>query len=191
MSPSNPKNGNGLGPLTRVGNFIRLKRVKKNDSYHEYYLKYKLPVHYIHQSHKTRYAIKSWTPSMKRNKYYQIGYSTQASHFNQTLDPALNSTEKKIVICISENNVSTHYKVSFLKSLESSRGVLQLLKKNFYSVLRLHLLKPLFSVFRVLQFLSIFFFVLVNDLYTGDPIGSKSHTGNMHIPVRLCLEHTE
>ena len=95
---------------------------------------------------------------MKRNKYYQIGYSTQASHFNQKLDPALNSTEKKIVICISENNVGIHYKVSFLKSLESSHGILQLLKKNFYSVLILHLLKPLFSVFRVLQVLSIFCF---------------------------------
>ena len=47
-------------------------------------------------------------------------------------------------------------KVSFLKSLEPSHGVLQLLKKNFYSVLILHLLKPLFSVFHVLQALSIF-----------------------------------
>ena len=52
-------------------------------------------------------------------------------------------------------------KVSFLKSLEPSHGVLQLLKKNFHSVLILHLLKPLFSVFHVRQALSIF--VLVND----------------------------
>ena len=44
---------------------------------------------------------------------------------------------------------------------------LQLLKKTFYSVLILQLLKPLLSVFHVLQALSIF--VLVNDLYIGDP----------------------
>ena len=37
-------------------------------------------------------------------------------------------------------------------------GVLQLLKKNFYSALILHLLKPLFSVFHVLHALSIFLF---------------------------------
>ena len=49
-------------------------------------------------------------------------------------------------------------KVSFKKSLESSHGVLQLLKKNFYNVLLLHLLKPLFSVFHGLQALSIFLF---------------------------------
>ena len=41
--------------------------------------------------------------------------------------------------------------VSFQKSLEPSHGVLQLLMKNLYSVLILHLPKPLFSVFRVLQ----------------------------------------
>ena len=46
---------------------------------------------------------------------------------------------------------------------------LQLLKNNFYSVQILHLQKPLFSVFHVLQALSIFF-VLVNDLYIGDPL---------------------
>ena len=62
------------------------------------------------------------------------------------------------------------HKVSFKKSLEPSHGVLQLLKKNFYSVLILHLLKPLFSVFHELQALSIFFFFLVNDLYIGDPV---------------------
>ena len=43
------------------------------------------------------------------------------------------------------------------KSLEPSHGVLQLLKKNFYSVLILHLLKPLFLVFHVFQALNIFF----------------------------------
>ena len=38
-------------------------------------------------------------------------------------------------------------------------------------VLLLHLLKPIFSVFHGLQALSIFFFfVLVNDLYIGDPL---------------------
>ena len=47
---------------------------------------------------------------------------------------------------------------SFLKSVEPSHGVLQLLKKNFYSVLLLHLLKQLFSVFHGLQALSIFLF---------------------------------
>ena len=46
-----------------------------------------------------------------------------------------------------------------LKSLEPSHGVLQLLKKNFYVVLILLLLKPqLFSVFHVLQALGIFCF---------------------------------
>ena len=50
-------------------------------------------------------------------------------------------------------------KVSFLKSLEPSHGVIQSLKKNFYSVLILHLLKPLFSVFHVFQSLSIFCFI--------------------------------
>ena len=43
-----------------------------------------------------------------------------------------------------------------LKSLEPSHGILQLLKKNLYSVLILHLLKSLFSVFHVLQALGIF-----------------------------------
>ena len=62
------------------------------------------------------------------------------------------------------------HKVSFKKSLVPSHGVLQLLKKNFYSVLLLHLLRPLFSVFHGLQVLSIFVFVLVNDLYIGDPL---------------------
>ena len=68
------------------------------------------------------------------------------------------------------NDHYNHYKVSFLKSLEPSHGVLQLLEKNFYSVLLLHLLKPLFSLFHGLQALSIFFLVLVNDLYIGDPL---------------------
>ena len=63
------------------------------------------------------------------------------------------------------------HKVSFLKSLEPSHGVLQLLKKNFYSVLILHLLKSLISVFHVFEALSIsLFFVLVNNLYVGDPL---------------------
>ena len=48
------------------------------------------------------------------------------------------------------------HKVSFLKGLEPSHGVIQPFKKNFYSVLILHLLKPLFSVFRLFQALSIF-----------------------------------
>ena len=63
------------------------------------------------------------------------------------------------------------HKVSFQKSLEPSHGLLQLLhvKKNFYSVLLLHLLKPLFSVLHGLQALSIFF-VLVNDLYISDSL---------------------
>ena len=43
------------------------------------------------------------------------------------------------------------------KSLEPSHGVLQLLK-IIHSVLILHLLKPLFSVFHVFQALSIFCF---------------------------------
>ena len=55
--------------------------------------------------------------------------------------------------------ISLSNKVSFLKkSLEPSHGVLQLFKKNFYSVLILHFLKPLFLVFHVLQALSIFLF---------------------------------
>ena len=58
-----------------------------------------------------------------------------------------------------------------LKKLEPSNGVIQSLKKNFYSVLILHLLKPLFSVFHVFQALSIF--VLVSDFYIDDPFGSK------------------
>ena len=62
-------------------------------------------------------------------------------------------------------------KVSFQKSLEPSHGVLQLLS-NFYSVLILNLLKPLFSIFHVFQSLDIFF-VLVNDLYIGDPLESN------------------
>ena len=49
----------------------------------------------------------------------------------------------------------TYDKVSFKKILEPSHGVLQLLKKNVYSVLLLHLLKSLFSVFHGLQALSI------------------------------------
>ena len=60
-------------------------------------------------------------------------------------------------------------RLAFKKNLEPSHGVLQLLKKNVYSVLLLHLLKPLFSVFRELQALSICF-VSLNDLYIGDPL---------------------
>ena len=48
-------------------------------------------------------------------------------------------------------------RLAFKKSLEPSHGVLQLLK-NFYRVLLLHLLNPLFSVFHGLQALSIFCF---------------------------------
>ena len=50
-----------------------------------------------------------------------------------------------------------HTRLAFKKSLEPSHGVLQLLK-NFYSVLILHLLKPLFSVFHVFQALGNFGF---------------------------------
>ena len=49
-------------------------------------------------------------------------------------------------------------RLAFKKSLEQSHGVLQLLKTNFNSVLLLHLLKPLFSVFHALPTLSIFLF---------------------------------
>ena len=69
---------------------------------------------------------------------------------------------------VAKTVILRYTKVSFKNSLEPSHGVLQLLKKNFYSVLLLHLLKPLFSVLHGLQALSIFF-VLVNDLYIGDP----------------------
>ena len=47
-------------------------------------------------------------------------------------------------------------RLAFKKSLEPLHGVLQLFRKNFYRVLLLHLLKPLFSVFHGLQALSIF-----------------------------------
>ena len=60
--------------------------------------------------------------------------------------------------------------VSFLNSLEPPHGVLQLLKKKFYSVLLLHLLKPLFSVFHGDSSSEYFFVVLANDLYIGDPL---------------------
>ena len=63
-------------------------------------------------------------------------------------------------------------KVSFQKRLEPSHGVIQSIKKNFYSVQILHLLKPHFSVFHVFQALSICF-VLVNELYIGDPLDAK------------------
>ena len=47
--------------------------------------------------------------------------------------------------------------------------------RRVYSVLIMHLLKPLFSAFHVLQALGIFF-VLVNDLYIGDPLeANKTH----------------
>ena len=49
-------------------------------------------------------------------------------------------------------------RLALKKSLEPSHGVLQLLKKHFYSVLILYLLMPLFSVFHVFQALSIFCF---------------------------------
>ena len=60
-------------------------------------------------------------------------------------------------------------RLALKKSLEPSHGVLQLLKKNFYSVLLLHLLKPLFSVFHGVSS-SEYCFVLVNYLYIGDPL---------------------
>ena len=49
-------------------------------------------------------------------------------------------------------------RLAFKESLEPSHGNIQLLKKNFYRVLILHLMKPLFSVFHVFQALSIFCF---------------------------------
>ena len=49
-------------------------------------------------------------------------------------------------------------RLALKKSLEPSHVVLQLLMKNLYSVLILHLLKPLFSAFHVLQPLGIFCF---------------------------------
>ena len=92
-----------------------------------------------------------------------------------------------------------HHKVSFLKE-----GVLQLLKKNVYSVLILYLLKPLFSVFRVFQALSIF--VQVDDLYIDDPLGvnryrkyaysSKTllmntlNSGRVNPSPPVCIGHT-
>ena len=60
----------------------------------------------------------------------------------------------------SANHNKNSTKLDFKKSLEPSHGVLQLLEKNFYSVLLLHLLKPLFSVLHELQALSIFLFKL-------------------------------
>ena len=87
--------------------------------------------------------------------------------------------------CINQSTVTRKQQYNIgTKFLELSHGVLQLLKKNFYSVLLLHLLKPLFSVFHGLQALS-FYFVLVNDLYICEPLEANK-TGNMHIPVRLC-----
>ena len=58
----------------------------------------------------------------------------------------------------SSTPVYSFTRLAFKKSLEPSHGNIQLLKKNFYSVLILHLLKPLFSVFHVFQALSIFCF---------------------------------
>ena len=77
-----------------------------------------------------------------------------------------------------------------LKSLEPSHGVLQLLKKNFYSVLILHLLKSLFSVFRGFQALCIFF-VLVNDLYIGDPLEANKTQEICIFQQDSAHEHTE
>ena len=57
-----------------------------------------------------------------------------------------------------------------LKKLRTIAWRFTVIKEEFYSVLLLHLLKPLFSVFHGLQALSIFLFVLVNDLYIGDPL---------------------
>ena len=48
-------------------------------------------------------------------------------------------------------------RLAFIKAKRPSHGVLQLLK-HFYSVLILHLLKPIFSVFHVFQALSSFLF---------------------------------
>ena len=45
-----------------------------------------------------------------------------------------------------------------LKTSEPAHGVLQLLKKNFYTVFILHLLKPLVLVFHEFQALSMFCF---------------------------------
>ena len=49
-------------------------------------------------------------------------------------------------------------RLAFKKSLEPSHDVIQSLKKNFCSVLILHLLKPLFSVFQMFQALGIVLF---------------------------------
>ena len=66
---------------------------------------------------------------------------------------------------------NTYTRLAFKKSLEPLHGIFMVLQllKNFYSVLILHLLKPLFLVFHVLQALRLVS-VLVNHLYIGDPL---------------------
>ena len=75
----------------------------------------------------------------------------------------------------------TESRLAFKKSLEPPHGVLQLLNKNFYSVLLLHLLKPLFSVFHGLQALSIFF-VLAQEL----EVRSLYHRYSLKIKSSQC-----
>ena len=65
--------------------------------------------------------------------------------------------KKRLETPFKGDNVKALTRLAFKKSLEPSHGVSQLLKKNLYSVLILHLLKPLFSAFHVLQALGFFF----------------------------------
>ena len=72
-------------------------------------------------------------------------------------------------------------RLALKKSLEPSHGVIQLLKKNFYRVLIL----PLFSIPCVSS--SEYFFVLVNDLYIGDPLKTNKHRTYAYFSKTLLM----
>ena len=75
------------------------------------------------------------------------------------------------------------YMVSFLEKLSSIAWRNRVIKEELYSVLILHLLKPLFSVFSVLQALRIFL-VLVNEWEIGDPLEAAE---NMHMVLKTTF----
>ena len=80
--------------------------------------------------------------------------------------------------------------VSFKKSLESSHGVLQLLKKYLYSFFIIAFAEAtLFTVSWASS--SEYCFVLVNDLYIGDPLEANKRQEICIFQLDSAHEHTE
>ena len=104
-----------------------------------------MPPHQLAKNDNIKKTCQSWTPS----EFAPVGNSGSCAEEYIFIRPFVFRKGSLLT------DITT--RLAFRKSLEPSHGVIQSLKKNFYSVLILHLLKPLFSIF-VFQALSFFCF---------------------------------